>query len=84
MGKLLKDVLIVKEVIFRCCKEVLCAVCMGFGGYRACFVRCLIGFSTPILEGIETKNGSYWKIKDFADFLSKKMNGVFRYLKKLF
>ena len=52
MGKLLKDVLIVKEVIFRCCKEVLCAVCMGFGGYRACFVRCLIGFSTPILEGI--------------------------------
>jgi len=43
-----------------------------------------IGDCNPILEGIETKNGSYWKIKDFADFLSEKMNGVFRYLKKLF
>ena len=52
LGRLLKDVLIVKEVIFRCCNGVLCAVCMGFGGYRACFVRCLVRVSTPIIEGI--------------------------------
>ena len=52
LGKLLKGLLIVKEVIFRCCNGVLCAVCLGFWGYRACFVRCLIGFSTPIIEGI--------------------------------
>ena len=48
---------------------------MGFGGYRACFVRCQVRVSTPILEGVETKNGSYWKTKDFADFLSEKLTG---------
>ena len=52
LGKLLKGLLIVKEVIFRCCNGVLCAVCMGFWGYRACFVRCPVRISTPILEGI--------------------------------
>jgi len=31
----------------------------------------LVGFSTPILEGIGSKNGPYWKRKGFADFLSK-------------
>ena len=58
-----------------CCNGVLCAVCLGFWGYRACFVRCLVRISTPILEGIETKNESYWKTKDFADFLSEKLIG---------
>ena len=52
LGKLLKGLLIVKEVIFRCCNGVLCAVCMGFWGYRACFVGSLVRISTPILEGI--------------------------------
>ena len=72
LRRLLKGFLIVKEVIFRCCNGVLCAVCLGFWGYRACFVRSLVRVSTPIIEGIETKNGSYWKPKDFADFLMEK------------
>ena len=56
-----------------CCNWVLCAVCLGFWDIRACFVRSLVGISTPILEGVETKNGSYWKTKDFADFLMEKL-----------
>ena len=55
-----------------CCNWVLYAVCLGFYGRYACFVRSLAGFSIPILEGVETKNGSYWKSKDFADILMKK------------
>ena len=35
-----------------CCNWVLCAVCLGFWDIRACFVRSLVGISTPILEGI--------------------------------
>ena len=52
LRRLFKGLLIVKEVVFRCCNGVLCAVCLGFWGYRACFVRCLVRISTPILEGI--------------------------------
>ena len=56
LDRCLKGILIIKEVIFRCCKEVLCAVCMGFGCYRACFVRSLVRVSTPILEGMYVFN----------------------------
>ena len=35
-----------------CCNGVLYAVCLGFYGRYAYFVRSLAGFSTPILEGI--------------------------------
>ena len=52
LGRLLKDVLIVKEDFSVCCNGVLYAVCLGFYGRYACFVRCLVRISTPILEGI--------------------------------
>ena len=55
-----------------CCNGDLYAVCLGIYGRYACFVRSLVGFSTPILEGVETKNGLYCKTIDFADFLSEK------------
>ena len=58
-----------------CCNGVLYAVCLGIYGRYACFVRSQVRVSTPILEGIETKNGSYWKTKVFADFLSEKLTG---------
>ena len=35
-----------------CCNGVLYAVCLGFYGRYACFVRSLVRISTPILEGI--------------------------------
>ena len=66
-------IFVLKEVIFRCCNGVLCAICLGFCGYRACFVRSPVRISTPILEGVETKNESYWKTKDFVDFLMEKL-----------
>ena len=55
-----------------CCNGVLYAVCLGIYGRYACFVRSQVRVSTPILEGIETKNESYCKSKDFADILMKK------------
>ena len=52
LGRLLKDVLIVKEGFSVCCNGALYAVCLGIYGRYAYFVRSLAGFSTPILEGI--------------------------------